>query len=103
MSWQAYHRRRAAIAMVLDHAQHNPNAGLPFDELPEVTAVFASRSDLLRALQQDWSQALWAQIELVSIASSARLTDAAHVCRQAWALTEARRPVLRRLLDEYPG
>jgi hypothetical protein len=101
MSWDDHNRRRAAIRSVLAHAEKNPTAGLPFEALPEVTACFSSRRELVLALQYDWSQALWARIELLSLNTKSAPKDAADLARQAWAETAAKHPVLRRLLDEH--
>jgi hypothetical protein len=42
---------------------------------------------------------LWARIELLSL--DARLTDAGKLAHAAWSQCAAKRPVLRRLLDEH--
>ena len=94
---QAEDHRRAAIHAVLAHATQHPTAGLPYEALPEVSAVFRDRRELVLALQYDWSQALWARIELLCQDG----TPAAEVASTAWAHCAARHPVLRRLLDTY--
>ena len=101
MSWDDHNRRRAAIKSVLGHAEENPTAGLPFDVLPEVPATFSSRRELVLALQYDWSQALWARIELLSLDTRSAPKDAADLARTAWIDTARKHPVLRRLLDEH--
>jgi hypothetical protein len=103
MSWDEHNRRRAAIKAVLAYAQRHPAAGLPYDAVPESRANFATRRELLLALQYDWSQALWARIELLSLDAQkySKLTDAGDLARAAWADCAARHPVLRRLLDEH--
>ncbi len=103
MSWDEHSRRRAAIRSVLTYAEKNPAAGLPYETLPEARANFRERRELLLALQYDWSQALWARIELRSLegGKNSKLTDAAELARSAWADCAARHPVLRRLLDEH--
>jgi hypothetical protein len=103
MSWDEHKRRRAAIKAVLAHAEQHPRAGLPYDVLPEAQANFGSRRELLLALQYDWSQALWARVELLSleVRKYAKLSDAGELARAAWAECAARHPVLRRLLDEH--
>jgi hypothetical protein len=101
MSWDDHYRRRAAIKAVLDYARAHPSAGLPYDHVPAAGREFADRQQLLLALQYDWSQALWARIELLSLAARGpALTDARELGRQAWRETAAANPVLRRLLDE---
>jgi hypothetical protein len=72
---------------------------LPYDELPEVAAIFADRQELLLALQYDWSQALWARIELLSLDS--KLSDASALAQAAWTQCAQQHPVLRRLLDAH--
>src|SRR3954454_24247661 len=99
MSWDDFDRRRAAIKSVLAYAAEHPAAGLPFEELPEVRATFADRRELVLALQYVWTQALWARIELRSLAG--RLTDAQDLARAAWTDCAVAYPVLRRLLDCY--
>jgi hypothetical protein len=106
MSWDDYNRRRAAIKAVLAHAETHPADGLPYEYLAEAAANFASRRELLLALQYDWSQALWARIELLSLDGNkkrrnAKLTDAGELARTAWHDCSAKHPVLRRLLDTY--
>jgi hypothetical protein len=104
MSWDDHYRRRAAIKAVLRHAELHPEDGLPFEQLPQVSAEFRDRHELLLALQYDWSQALWARIELLSLdggRTHSPLADAADLGQAAWAVCSARYPVLRRLLDAY--
>ncbi len=104
MSWDDHARRRAALKSVLEHAEKHPRAGLPYDELPDVPAIFRDRRELVLALQYDWSQALWARIELLSLDGgrrSAKLADAGELARTAWADCATKHPVLRRLLDTY--
>jgi hypothetical protein len=99
MSWDDYRQRRDALTSVLGYAAAHPSAGLPFDELPGVAAVFADRQELLLALQYDWSQALWARIELLSL--DTKLGDASALAQAAWAQCAEQHPVLRRLLDAH--
>jgi hypothetical protein len=91
-------RRRAAITSVLACARRAPQAGLPYEQLPSVTAVFADRRELLLALQYEWSRALWERIEVRSRAGG---LPAAEVAQPAWDDCATRHPVLRRLLDTY--
>ena len=51
MSWDEFGRRRRAIDAVLAHAERYPAAGLPFEQLPAVRAVFASRAEI-----QSWAK-----------------------------------------------
>jgi hypothetical protein len=106
MSWDDHERRRAAIRCVLAYAEKHPADGLPYEHIDGLSAIFGTRRELLLALQYDWSQALWARIELLSLDGgsarrSARLTDAGELARTAWGQCAARHPVLRRLLDTY--
>jgi len=104
MSWDDHNRRRAAIRSVLVYAEQHPTAGLPFEQLPDVRAQFADRHELLMALQYDWSQALWARIDLLSLDGGrrkGRLSDAGELARTAWEECAAKHPVLRRLLDTF--
>ena len=101
MSWSDFHQRRAAIKAVLRYAEEQPSATLPYAHLPEVTAIFASPTELLMALQYDWSQALWGQLELLTLEADTGHLDASAVCRQAWHNAAARHPTLRRLLDGH--
>jgi hypothetical protein len=100
MGWDEYNRRRAAIKAVLGYAEQNPAAGLPYEALPAAHAVFRDRRELVLALQYDWSQALWARIELLSLDGTG-LVDARNLAQTAWSDCAARHPVLRRLLDDY--
>ena len=100
MSWDDHARRRAAIKAVLAYAGAHPAAGLPYEQVPEVAAQFASRRELLLALQYDWTQALWARIDLLSLESrDGALLDARKLAERAYAECAERHPVLRRLLD----
>ena len=63
MSWDDHNRRRAAIKSVLAYAEHNPNAGLAYDELAEARATFRDRplhnwashgADSWRCLSLSW-------------------------------------------------
>jgi hypothetical protein len=101
MSWDDFRRRRAVIKSVLEYARTHPSDELPYEQLPEVSAFFATGTELVLALQYDWSQALWAQIELLSLDSRDGLLDADTVCGMAWRITAAQRPELRRLLDRH--
>ena len=104
MGWDEHNRRRAAIKAVLAYAEQNPTAGLPYEALPAAHKAFKDRRDLVLALQYEWSQALWARIELLSLDNSresAGLADARYLAQRAWADCTARHPVLRRLLDDY--
>ena len=102
MSWDDFNRRRAAIAAVIAHAEANPNADLAFAELPQVTAEFGSRRELILALQYDWSLALWGQIETLSVDSqSGPLMDSGKLAGQAWAAATKTHRTLRRLLDRH--
>jgi hypothetical protein len=106
MSWDDHNRRRAAIKAVLAYAEKHPTRGLPHEHLAEAAANFSNRRELLLALQYDWSQALWARIELLSLDGNkkrrnAQLVDAGELARTAWSACAAQHPVLRRLLDTY--
>jgi hypothetical protein len=103
MGWDEHNRRRAAINTVLEYAAKNPTAGLPYEQLPQVRRSFRDRRELVLALQYDWSQVLWARIELLSLdgRAASRLTDAGELARRAGADCAAKHPVLRRLLDTY--
>jgi hypothetical protein len=106
MSWDDHNRRRAAIKAVLAYAEKQPAGGLPYEHLAEAAANFSSRRELLLALQYDWSQALWARIEVLSLDGNKRrrrvkLIDAGELARAAWSACATQHPVLRRLLDTY--
>ena len=100
MGWDEHKRRRSALKQVLEQAAHNPNDGLPYDGLPEVRKAFADRSDLILALQYQWSLALWGRIELLSL-DVHRPADASTLASAAWSQCAAANPVLRRLLDAH--
>jgi hypothetical protein len=104
MSWDRFYRRRDAINTVLAAANRNPEAGLPFDELPEVTEVFDSREELALALQYKWSQLLGGRINL-ALSDAEQGTEVDHVdaVSAAWRATAAGYPALRRVLDNYAG
>lgn len=101
MSWDDYRRRRAALTLVLEHANAHPQDDLAYEGFAQVQAEFGSRIEVVLALQYTWSQALWAQLELLTLDTSGGPHDVAEVCRQAWQATAALRPTLRRLLDAH--
>lgn len=101
MGWDCFYRRRDAINAVLDSATKQPETGLPFSELPEVTEVFDSHEDLALALQYKWSQRLSGQINLALSDAEQRDIDHVDAVSAAWRATAAVNPVLRRLLDRY--
>ena len=102
MSWDDFKRRRAAIAAVLAYADANPDADLAYTCLPEVSAEFGSRRELILALQYDWSLALWGQIETLSIESDNEpVMDSAKLVKAAWAAATKSHQTLRRLLDKH--
>jgi hypothetical protein len=105
MTCDDHHRRPAVITTVLDFAAKNPDAGLPYETLPEVQAQFRDRRELVVALQYEWAQALWGRIELLSLDGSRtarrKPMDADEVARAAYAACAAAHPVLRRLLDRH--
>ena len=102
MSWNGYATRRVAIESVLEHAHRHPEGGLPYTQLPQAAAEFRTRNELLLALQDEWSQALLAQIELLSIDTrTGRRADARELARRAWRKTVQQHQTLRRLLDDY--
>ena len=100
MGWDEHKRRRAALKALLTYAEQHPTAGLPYAQVDDVRAVFGDRSDLILALQYQWSQALWGRIELLS-SEVRRPSDAAALAQQAWAECAAANPTLRRLLDAH--
>jgi hypothetical protein len=64
--------------------------------------VSLSQCDQRRAaLQHQWSQALWARIERLSLDPT--ISDAGELARRAWADCTVAFPMLRRLLDEGQG
>ncbi len=105
MSWDHQARRQAAIASVLAYAARHPHDGLPYAQLPAVEATFPDRRELLLALQFEWTESLWARIEVLALAggrrSHAAVGGAADVTARAWRQCARRQPVLRRLLDTY--
>jgi hypothetical protein len=102
MSWDDFYRRRDAIDLVLAHARRHPGAGLPFEELDAVRAVFADRHDLALALRYKWSQLLTGRVA-VALADAERGQDVDHVeaVATAWRTTAAQHPELRELLDSH--
>jgi hypothetical protein len=102
MSWETYYQRRDALNLVLDYARCNPDAGLPFDELPEVKAVFRDREELALALQYKWTQILTGRMmAALSGTNDAPGFDLAQAVASAWRTAATTNPVLRRLLDGY--
>lgn len=102
MSWDEHKRRRAALKALLEYAEAEPTNGLPYAELDEVRAAFPDRSDVILALQYQWSQALWSRIELLSM-DVRQPSDAATLARLAWGQCALANPTLRRLLDAHLG
>lgn len=102
MSWQDFYQRRDTIDAVLNHAAHHNGAGLPFDELPAVQAVFADRESLALALQHKWSNVLMGRLG-VALADAEGTEDIDHVATvaAAWRRAAREQPALRDLLDTY--
>ncbi|MEP7019705.1 MAG: hypothetical protein ABI808_03570 [Pseudonocardiales bacterium] len=74
---------------MLEYATAHPDDDLVYKTSHSVQAQFASRTELILALQYDWSQALWAQIELLSLDTADGPRDADQLCGQPWRATAA--------------
>ncbi len=98
MGYRTRRRDHDVLALVLAHAQRDPDGGLPYDSVPEARATFRDRRELLLALQREWTHALWTRIEAHAARRGPRPLDPA---RLAWSECCERHPVLRRLLDTH--
>lgn len=95
-------QHRDAIAAVVRAAAAEPVGRLPFAQLPQVTAAFGSRAQLLLALQQEWSQALRAALYVaLRDCPDAAEADRCAAARSAWRTCARAHPTLRALLDAH--
>jgi hypothetical protein len=104
MSWSDFYRRRDAMDAVLEHARRDPEAMLPFAEVPEVAEIFAGPEELLLALHYRWTMRLTGRVSLAQ--AEAELDpriDRVDAVAAAWRATAAEFPVLRGLLDANAG
>jgi hypothetical protein len=102
MTWDEHRRRSAALDAVLAYAASNPDADLPFTEMPALLALFGDRRGLVLALQHRWSQLLWARLTADMRTSTAnRLKGTALQSVQVWRECADANRMLRRLLDRH--
>ncbi|MGH3655034.1 MAG: hypothetical protein ACRDUA_00090 [Micromonosporaceae bacterium] len=94
-AWQDYHRRAATLRQTQQRIERAADGVLPWDEA--IADVFAGPDDLLRALQQSWSQRLAARVDMALELGGDPLDGVRTAVRE----TAARSPGLRRVLDGY--
>lgn len=95
MSWKDFYRRRDVMETVLRLAARDPEAPLPFTEVPDAEHAFGSQEQLLLALHYKWTQILGGHLRT-------ELTkDADHVdaVTSAWRTAVRGNPTLRAVLD----
>ena len=102
MSWHDFYRRRDALAAVLRHAERDPEGDLPFENVPDVPAVFGGRAELLLALHYAWSLKLTGRVGLAQATAERDLgVDRVDAVIAAWHETATEFAVLRRVLDTH--
>lgn len=104
MSWKDFYQRREAMELVLRQAEHDPDGALPFDEIPQVTAEFANREELLLALHHKWMQKLTGKVAVaLDEAEHDPRIDGVEAVAGGWRCLAEEEPVLRRILDVHAG
>jgi hypothetical protein len=99
MTWDEHRRRSSALDAVVAYSASNPDADLPFTEMPALLALFGDRRGLVLALQHRWSQLLWARLS-AGMRTSTLKGSALHSV-QVWRECADANRVLRRLLDRH--
>lgn len=90
MTWDAHHRREAALQQVMALADTRRDGSLPWAELPGVEGAFGAPADLLGALQMRWHTRLSGAIER-------------ELAEQPWDLEQAVVHAWRGLCADMPG
>jgi hypothetical protein len=98
MTWNAYHRRDAALRSVIAVIDRRRDGQLPWHELDEARAAFDGPTDLLLALQMRWHTRLAGRVDRLLAEQPMDLRAA--VIR-AWQAATADLPGVRAVLDTH--
>lgn len=105
MSWNDYYARRDVMDTVLKLAKRNPDADLPFAEVPRAAELFGTPEQLLLALYYRWNQVLLGHLRSTvggpeDVYSAPRgESDNPDLVGAAWRAAAAEEPTLRAVLD----
>jgi hypothetical protein len=98
MTWDAYHRRDAALRSVIAVIDRRRDGQLPWHEMDEARAAFDGPTDVLLALQMRWHTRLAGHVDRLSAEQPMDLRAA--VIR-AWQAATADLPGVRAVLDTH--
>lgn len=108
MSWNDFYARRDAMDTVLKLARRDPEAPLPFAQVPGAKELFGTPEQLLLALYYRWSQLLGGQLRIrvggpedVAEAPPQDASDHPELVAEAWRAAVAEQPTLRAVLDAH--
>ena len=98
MTWDAYHRREAALRSAVEVIDRRRDGKLPWSELDAVRAAFDSPTDLLLALQMRWHTRLSGHVDRLLAAQPMDLRAAVI---EAWRAATRDLPGVRAVLDAH--
>jgi hypothetical protein len=98
MTWDAYHRREAALRSATAVIDRRRDGQLPWPELEAARAVFDTPTDLLLALQMRWHTRLAGHVDRL-LADQPMDLRAAVI--DAWRAATADLPGVRAVLDSH--
>lgn len=114
MSWEDHYRRREVMDSVLTSVKRDPDAMLPFEEIPGAVELFGTPEHLLLALYHRWTLILCGHLraadlepEARDVALSSAAPDYTDRVADVWRATAEEfatlRAVLDANLDRYPA
>jgi hypothetical protein len=103
MTWKNFYRRRDVIEAVLSLARRDPEAPLPFAEVPGVEEAFGNEENLLLALQYRWTQRLSGYLRTELVGDTDHVDAATRAWHRAVRDNRALRAVLDANLERYPS
>jgi hypothetical protein len=98
MTWDAYHRRDAALRSAIAVLDRRRDGRLPWPELDAARDAFDSPTDLLLALQMRWHTRLAGHVDRVLVGQPMDLRAAVV---DAWRAATADLPGVRAVLDTH--
>lgn len=98
MTWDAYHRRDAALRSAIAVTDRRRDGQLPFHEVDAAHAGFDTPTDLLLALQMRWHTRLAGHVDRVL---SDQPMDLRSAVIHAWRSATADLPGVRAVLDAH--
>ncbi|MEH3033584.1 MAG: hypothetical protein PGN07_06005 [Aeromicrobium erythreum] len=104
MTWDAYHRRAAAVREIANAADRQRATADPdhlLETVPQAAEAFSSVDELLREVQMRWLRTLGGQLD--RLGAEGPVGDAESVVVRAWTETARIHPGLRVVLDRAEG